>query len=278
LKVGIIGAGTMGAGIAQAFATNTDYNVILCDISTEYAEQGKKRISVILDKEIKKARISSSEADSILSRIETGVIGSVRDSDLVIEAAQENLEVKREIFKTLQEICSNDCIFTTNTSSLSISEIAKDLDHPIVGLHFFNPAPIMPLVEIIQGMEKNSDIILKLKNTCTDIGKTVIEVKESPGFVVNRILIPMINEAIFVLSEGIASAEDIDSAMRLGANHPIGPLALSDLIGNDIVLNIMQVLHNETGDDKYRPSYYLKKIVRGGKLGRKTGEGFFKYK
>jgi 3-hydroxybutyryl-CoA dehydrogenase len=277
MKIGIIGAGTMGSGIAQAFAQNDGYSVKLCDIKAEWAENGKKKISRTLSRQVAKNKLTQAEADVILSRITTGTNEIVEDCDLVLEAALEKIELKKEIFESLQKICHQECIFATNTSSLSITEISAGLDKPVIGMHFFNPAPVMKLVEITAGLTTPSDIIDKVKQISTDIGKTPVIVNEAPGFVVNRILIPMINEAIFVLSEGIASADDIDTAMKLGANHPMGPLALADLVGNDIVLDIMEVLHKETGDDKYRPCPMLRKMVRAGKLGRKTGQGFFNY-
>ncbi len=199
------------------------------------------------------------------------------DCDLVIEAAVENMEIKKETFKELQAICKADCMFATNTSSLSITELGKGLDRPLIGMHFFNPAPVMKLVEVIAGLNTPEDMVQKIKDIAAEIGKTPVQVAEAAGFVVNRILIPMINEAVGILADGVASAEDIDAAMKLGANHPMGPLALGDLVGLDVCLAIMEVLYSEFGDSKYRPHPLLRKMVRGGRLGMKTGQGFFNY-
>lgn len=277
MKIGIIGAGTMGSGIAQTFAQVAGYDVRLCDIKEEWAANAKEKISHVLSKQITKGKISQAEADAILSRITTGTNDLATDCDLVLEAVPEKIDLKKEIFGYMQKICGPECIFATNTSSLSITEISAGLGKPVVGMHFFNPAPVMKLVEVIAGLTTPPNIVAKVKQIISSIGKTPVEVNEAPGFVVNRILIPMINEAISVLAEGIASADDIDTAMKLGANHPMGPLALADLIGNDIVLDIMEVMHKETGDAKYRPCFLLRKMVRAGRLGRKTGQGFFNY-
>ena len=277
MKVGIIGAGTMGAGIAQAFAQTEGFTVALCDINNEFAANGKNKIAKGFEKRIAKGKMEQAEADTILSKITTGTKEICADCDLVIEAAIENMEIKKQTFKELDEICKPEAIFATNTSSLSITEIGAGLKRPMIGMHFFNPAPVMKLVEIIAGLQTPADIVEKIKKVSKDIGKVPVQVEEAPGFVVNRILIPMINEAVGIYAEGIASVEGIDAAMKLGANHPIGPLALGDLIGLDVCLAIMDVLYHETGDSKYRAHTLLRKMVRGKQLGQKTGKGFYDY-
>lgn len=278
MKVGVIGAGTMGSGIAQAFAMTDGYEVCLCDIKTEYAEGGLNKIKKNMDFLVGKEKITREKADEILGKITTGLNDICTDCDLIVEVALEDLEIKKNIFKQLQGVVKKDCMFASNTSSLSITKIGEGLDRPMIGMHFFNPADRMKLVEVIKGENTPQEMVDRIKSIATEIGKTPVEVKEAPGFVVNRILIPMINEAINVLDAGTASAEDIDVAMQLGASHPMGPLHLGDLIGLDICLAIMEVLHTETGDEKYAPAPLLKKMVAEKKLGKKTGVGFFDYK
>lgn len=276
LKVGVVGAGTMGQGIANAFATAGN-QVTVVDVKLEWAQNGVNKIFASKDKLVTKGKISQEAADAAKANLKAGDYADLADSDLIVEAVLEVMDVKKELFTKLDEIVKDDCIFGSNTSSLSITEIANGIKHPVIGMHFFNPADRMKLVEVISGANTPAEVKDKVIEISKAIGKTPVEVNEGPGFVVNRILVPMINEATFILQEGIASASDIDTAMQLGANHPMGPLALGDLIGLDIVEAIMDVLYHETGDSKYRASTLLRKMVRAGKLGRKTGEGFYKY-
>lgn len=275
-NVGVIGAGTMGQGIANAFAT-AGYNVTVCDIKIEWAQNGINKIGAKLDKLVSREKITAEKAEGIKANLTAGEYKDLADCDLIVEAVLEKMEIKKDLFKTLDEICKEDCIFGTNTSSLSVTEIANGIKHNVIGMHFFNPADRMKLVEVISGENTPVETKEAIIEYSKSLGKTPIEVAEGPGFVVNRILIPMINEACFIYQEGLASVEDIDTAMKLGANHPMGPLALGDLIGLDIVLDVMEVLYTETGDPKYRPCTLLKKMVRAGKLGQKTKQGFYSY-
>ena len=278
-KIFVLGAGTMGAGIVQAFAQK-GYEVIVRDIKDEFVERGLAGINKSLSKLVSKGKMTDETKEDILSRISgTTDMNLAADCDLVVEAAIENMKIKKEIFAELDKICKPETILASNTSSLSITEVASATSRPekVIGMHFFNPAPVMKLVEIIRGMATSQETFDAVKELSLAIGKEPVEVAEAPGFVVNRILIPMINEATFILQEGIASVEDIDTAMKFGANHPMGPLALGDLIGLDVCLAIMDVLYNETGDTKYRASSTLRKYVRAGWLGRKTGRGFYNY-
>ena len=279
-KIFVLGAGTMGSGIVQAFAQK-GYEVIVRDIKGELVQSGIVRINNGLSKLVSKGKMTEETKEDILSRISgTTDMNLAADCDLVVEAAIENMKIKKEIFAELDKICKPETILASNTSSLSITEVASATNRAekVIGMHFFNPAPVMKLVEIIRGMATSQETFDAVKELSVAIGKEPVEVEEAPGFVVNRILIPMINEASFILQEGIASVEDIDTAMKYGANHPMGPLALGDLIGLDVCLAIMDVLYNETGDTKYRSSSILRKYVRAGWLGRKSGRGFYNYK
>lgn len=278
MKIAVIGSGTMGSGIAQVLAPK--HKVIVRDIAPEQLEKAKAAMEKGYKKNVEKGRMTQEEMDTAFANVSfSGEMEDIKDCDLIIEAATENPVVKKAIFKELCENVQKSCILASNTSSLSITDIAASTMRPdkVIGMHFFNPVPMMKLVEVIKGeltSEETKNTIVELSK---EIGKTPVEVEEAPGFVVNRILIPMINEAVGIYAEGIASAEDIDSAMKLGANHPMGPLALGDLIGLDVVLSIMDVLYTEFGDSKYRAHTLLRKMVRANLLGRKTGKGFYDY-
>ena len=280
MKVAVIGAGTMGAGIAQTFAQCDEVEkVYLCDIKQEFADSGLAKVKKNLDRLVTKGKMDQAKEDSILAKFQTGLNSQAVDPDLVVEAALERMDIKQNCFKDLQEniVKNENCIYASNTSSLSITEIGSGLKKPIIGMHFFNPAPVMKLIEVIQGANTPDETVEKVKEIAVKLGKTPVQVNEAPGFVVNRILVPMINEGIFVYAEGVSDIQGIDTAMKLGCNHPMGPLELGDYIGLDIVLAIMDVLYKETGDSKYRACPLLRKMVRAKHLGVKTGIGFYKY-
>lgn len=279
MKIMICGAGTMGAGIAQVMA-EAGHEVYLRDITEEFVNRGLKTIEKNLNRKVEKNRMSSEEMVKALALINgTTTLEVANEIDLVIEAIVERMEPKKELWQELDRVCSSKTIFATNTSALSVSELGAVTGRPdkFIGMHFFNPAPVMQLVEVIKGAGTSEETYQFIMEFTKSLEKTPVTVEEAPGFVVNRILIPMINEAAFILMEGIASAEDIDAGMKLGANHPLGPLALGDLVGLDVCLSIMETLYTETGDSKYRPCPLLKKMVRAGFLGRKSGKGFFNY-
>lgn len=280
-KIGILGRGTMATGIVQVFAEKGfEVKMWVRSIDEDNPRGSVKSIEKALDRLVQKERITKESMDNTLNQISiTNKFDDLADCDLIIEAISEDMDIKKDTFKKLDEICKKETILATNTSSLSITEIANSTNRPdkVIGMHFFNPVPLMKLVEVIKGLATSEDtknIIIELSKT---LGKTPVEVEEAPGFIVNRILIPMINEAIGILADGVANANDIDEAMKLGANHPMGPLALADLVGLDVCLAIMDVLYGEFGDSKYRAHPLLRKMVRGNQLGRKTKKGFYEY-
>ncbi len=276
MKVLIVGAGTMGSGIAQVFAT-AGHEVVISDIDVAFAESGIRKIAAGLERQVQKGRLTAEACAAVLGRIRAGTLADAADRDLVLEAAIEEVTAKQAVFRQLQGICPPETLFVTNTSSISITQIGAGIGRPVTGMHFFNPAPVMALVEVVTARGADPALGERIMAIARELGKTPVLVQDAPGFVVNRILIPMINEAIGILADGTASAADIDQAMQAGANHPIGPLALSDLVGNDVVLAIMEVIQRETGDPKYRPHPLLRQMVRAGQLGRKTKQGFFTY-
>ena len=277
--IGIVGAGQMGCGIAQVCAVAGLY-VVLNDISEEAVQRGIDRISASLERMVAKDRMSATEASTALACIKPGVaLSGLAACDFVIEAATENVQIKQDILRQLDAVTQPGAIIATNTSSVSITKLAAVLANParFIGMHFFNPVPVMKLIEVIRGIQTSDVTAEATVALARRVGKTAIDVKNSPGFAVNRILVPMINEAVFVLHEGLASTEEIDEGMKLGANHPIGPLALADLIGLDTLLAIMEVLHRDFNDPKYRPAPLLREMVDAGYLGRKSGRGFYTY-
>ena len=279
-KIGVIGAGAMGCGIAHV-ASLSGFEVILVDVKDEFINKGLSSISKNMDRQLEREKISIHEKEAALSLINISTdLNLFKECDLVIEAVTENLDIKGSIFKKLDQICRKDCILSTNTSSISITEIASYTTRPqmVIGMHFMNPVPVMKLVEVIRGHltdQKVVDAILKLAK---EMGKIAVECNDYPGFVANRILMPMINESIYCLMEGVAESKAIDDIMKLGTAHPMGPLELADLIGLDVCLAIMQVLHEQLGDDKYRPCPLLRRMVAAGTIGRKSGQGFYNYK
>ena len=279
MKICVIGTGTMGSGIVQAFA-QAGVPVLMKSRSEASNQKAVAKITKSLAKLVEKGKVTEEYMNSVLGNITTTAeYSDLADCDLIIEAAVETMELKRELFAQLDQICKPEAILASNTSSLSITEIAGCTSRPeqVIGMHFVNPAPVMKLVELIKGQRTSDEVADKIKALAESIGKVPVMVNEAPGFVVNRVLIPMVNEAVGILADGVATKEEIDEAMKLGANHPMGPLALGDLIGLDVCLAIMEVLHSEYGDDKYRPHPLLRKMVRANLLGRKTGAGFFTY-
>ena len=278
-KIVVIGGGTMGLDIAQVFAKK-GYDVVVRDINDQIIQASEARLNKTLDKQVAKGKMDEAGKAAILGKMSfTTDLKLAADADLVVEAAVENLDIKKSIFSELDQICKPETILASNTSSISITAIAAATKRPdkFIGMHFFNPATVMKLVEVIRGAHTSDETCAAITELSREIGKEPVEVQEAPGFVVNKILVPMINEAVDLLYTGVATAEGIDTAMKLGANHPMGPLALGDFIGLDVCLAIMDTLYSETHDPKYRASLLLRKMVRAGKLGRKTGEGFFSY-
>lgn len=278
-KIGVVGAGTMGRGIAESCLA-AGFDVVLLDSTIELASKGYQGIEKSLDRGVQRGRITAQARDEMLAKlIYSDNYDDFKDAEVVLEAVYEDMEVKKDVLTRVSQVAGKDVLIGSNTSSLSITGMSGSVDNParFMGIHFFNPVPVMKLVELIKGSNTSKVALDKARELCLRLGKTPVVVKESPGFVVNRLLCPMLNEAAYLLMEGVASAEDIDTAMKLGANHPMGPLSLADLIGIDVLYAIMDTLHKDFGDDKYKPCPLLKEMIDKGHLGRKTGQGFFKY-